>query len=104
MICGSLNCVRYFAQQNQLCTSATDGETVISVMLLHSVQMSLLGRIEAKRMDNEDELDQLLGHYAKGDQMKTLSLETAKLLATTLLLSHSFKHLIQLNQIQTVNA
>lgn len=63
-------------------TCATDGETVISVMLLHSVQMSLLGRIEAKRMDNEDELDQLIGHYAKGDQMKTLSLETAKLLAT----------------------
>ena len=45
--------------------------------------MSLLGRIEAKRMDNEDELDQLLGHYTKRDQMKTLSLETAELLATS---------------------
>ena len=45
-------------------------------------ELALLGRIEAKRMDNEDELDQLIGHYAKGDQMKTLSLETAKLLAT----------------------
>ena len=82
-------------------TAITDGETVRSVMsleYLHSVEMSLLSRIEAKGMDNEDELDQLLGHYIRGEQIKTLSLEKAELLATALLLYDiPSKHIIQLD-------
>ena len=82
-------------------TTITDGETVRSVMsleYLHSVEMSLLSRIEAKGVDNEDELDQLLGHYIRGEQIKTLSLEKAELLATALLLYDiPSKHIIQLD-------
>ena len=81
--------------------ATTDGETVRSVMsleYLHSVEMSLLSRIEAKGADNEDELDQLLGYYIRGDQTKTLSLETAELLATALLLYDiPSKHIIRLD-------
>ena len=82
-------------------TTITDGETVRNVMsleYLHSLEMSLLSRIEAKGVDNEDELDQLLGHYIRGEQVKTLSLEKAELLATALLVYDiPSKYIIQLD-------
>ena len=94
--------------QFKLCQTLTsvveDGlsqESVGSVMspeYLHSVEMSLLSRSEAKGTDNEEELDRLLGHYIRGDQTEMMSPETADLLATVLLL-HDIpsKYRIQLN-------
>ena len=65
---------------------------------LHSIEMSLLNRTETKRTDNEEELDQLLSHYIRGDRIKIMSLETADLLATALLLYDiPSKHIIQLD-------
>lgn len=70
----------------------------MSLEYLHSVEMSLLSRSEAKGTNNEEELDQLLGYYIRGDQLKTLSLATAELLATALLLYDiPSKHIIQLD-------
>ena len=69
----------------------------MSTEYLHSVEMSLLSRSEAEGMDNEKGLDELLAHYIKGDQAKVISLETADLLATALLLYDiPSKHIIQL--------
>jgi len=65
---------------------------------LHSIEMSLLNRTETKGTDNEDELDQLLSHYIRGDHTKIMSPETADLLATALLLYDiPSKHIIQLD-------
>lgn len=81
-------------------TAASAQENVKSVMsleYLHSVEMSLLSRCEAKGIDSEEKLDQLLGHYIRGDQTK-LSLETADLLATALLLYDiPSRHIIRLD-------
>lgn len=68
--------------------------SVMSPEYLHSVEMSLLSRSEAR---GTEELDQLLGQYIKGDQTKIMSPEAAELLATVLLL-HDIpsKHIIQL--------
>ena len=72
-------------------------KSVMSTEYLHSVEMSLLSRCEAEGVDNEKGLDELLAHYIKGDQEKVISLETADLLATTLLLYDiPSKHIIQL--------
>ena len=67
---------------------------VMSPEYLHSVEMSLLSRSEAK---GAEELDRLLGQYIKGDQITIMSPEAAELLATVLLL-HDIpsKHIIQL--------
>ena len=82
-------------------TSIMGKENVNSVMsleYLHSVAMSLLSKSEAKGTDNEEEIDRLLGQYIRGDQTEIMSLETADLLATVLLL-HDIpsKHIIQLD-------
>ena len=71
-------------------------KNVMSPEYLHSVEMSLLSRNEAQ--GNEEKLDQLLGDYIRGDRTKLMSLETADLLATTLLLYDiPSKHVIQLD-------
>jgi len=73
-------------------------KSVISTEYLHSVEMSLLSKSEAKREDNEEGLDELLALYIRGDQAKILSMEDAELLATALLLYDiPSKHIIQLD-------
>ena len=85
-------------------TSAMDEQyqenlkSVMSLDYLHSVEMSLLNRGEAKEIHNEEDLDHLLGQYIRGDQTISLSPEMADLLATTLLLYDiPSKHTIQLD-------
>lgn len=88
-----------------MATSIMDGhqsqenvKSVISLEYLHSVEMSLLSRREAKGVESEEELDQLLGCYIRRDQPKMMSPETADLLATTLLLYDiPSKHIIKLD-------
>ena len=73
-------------------------KSVMSSEYLHSIEMSLLNRTETKGTDNEEELDQLLSHYIRGDRIKIMSLETTDLLATALLLYDiPSKHIIQLD-------
>lgn len=74
-------------------------QSIMSEEYLHSIEMSLLDRVEAKGTElcKEEGLDVLLKLYITGDQTDLLSSEKANLLATALLLYDiPSKHIVQL--------